>query len=68
MEVRLTTSIEKDTLEFLNILRESGVVNMYGATNYIIDEFDVSRKDAVQMLSLWMKNFNKEGNYDTIKK
>jgi len=68
MEVRTTTSIEKDTLEFLNILRESGAVNMYGATDYIIEEFDVSRKEAVQMLSLWMKNFNKEGNYDTIKK
>lgn len=68
MEVRLTTSIEKDTLEFLNGLRDSGVTNMYGATDYIIDEFDVSRKEAAQMLSLWMKNFNKEGNYDTIKK
>jgi len=68
MEVRTTTSIEKDTLEFLNILRESGAVNMYGATDYIIEEFNVSRKEAVQMLSLWMKNFNKEGNYDTIKK
>ena len=41
---------------------------MQGVTDYIIDEFDVSRKEAVQMLSLWMKNFNKEGNYDTIKK
>jgi len=68
MEVRTATSIEKDTLEFLNILRESGAVNMYGATDYIIEEFNVSRKEAVQMLSLWMKNFNKEGNYDTIKK
>jgi hypothetical protein len=68
METRTTTSIEKDTLEFLNILRESGAVNMYGSTDYIIEEFNVSRKEAVQMLSLWMKNFNKEGNYDTIKK
>lgn len=68
MEVRTTTSIEKDTLEFLNILRESGAVNMYGSTDYIIEEFNVSRKEAVQLLSLWMKNFNKEGNYDTIKK
>ncbi len=68
MEVRTTTPIEKDTLEFLNGLRDSGVTNMYGATDYIIEEFNVSRKEAVQMLSLWMKNFNKEGNYDTIKK
>lgn len=39
---------------FLNALRESGEVNMFGATPYIQEEFDVTRKEAEGILIRWM--------------
>jgi hypothetical protein len=69
MTTRKTTSIEQDSMEFLNGLRESGATNMFGATPYLMDEFpELSKPEAREIMSLWMKNFNDEGNYETVKK
>ena len=65
--MRNTTELEKEVLSFLNDLRESGVTNMFGASSYIVDEFDVSKKEARDLLTLWMSNFNEEGNYEQVK-
>lgn len=46
--------------DFLDDLRESGVTNMYGAGAYLEDEFDMSRKDASEVLSAWMKTFSRD--------
>jgi hypothetical protein len=35
--MRKTTQEEKEAMEFLNILRDSGVTNMFGAAPYIED-------------------------------
>lgn len=43
--------------EFLDELRESGVTNMFGATPYIMDEFEVSKGDARKILAEWMESF-----------
>ena len=64
---RLATNQEIEVLNFLNNLRESGVTNMYGATPYIQDAFELNRTVATQLLKLWMANFNKESNYKTLK-
>jgi hypothetical protein len=65
---RPATELEKDVFLFLNGLRESGVTNMFGATTYILDEFpELDKKQASKLLSLWMSNFNNDGNYDMIK-
>lgn len=42
---------------YLDELRESGVVNMYGATPYIIKEFDIPRSEAINLLTAWMDTF-----------
>ena len=55
-----------EVLTFLNSLRESGQINMFGAAPYIEDTFEVERAEAVRLLTLWMKNFNEEGDYQTI--
>lgn len=39
---------------FLNALRESGVTNMFGASLYLQEEFDISRKEASAILVKWM--------------
>jgi len=40
---------------YLNRLRESGVVNMFGAAEYVENDFDLDRKEAVNILIAWMK-------------
>lgn len=63
---RKTTQYEKRIFKYLNKLRESGQTNMFGATPYIQKAFCINRDIAKEYLLLWMKNFNKEGNYDEI--
>lgn len=48
-------------LEFLDILRESGATNMFGAIPYLMREFkDLSEDTARSYLSYWMKTFGNE--------
>lgn len=64
---RQATEIEIEVMDYLNDLRESGVTNMYGAVSYILKDFpNLDKKEATRILSLWMKNFNEEGNYNLI--
>jgi hypothetical protein len=65
--MRKTTDQEREVLEFLNILRDSGATNMFGATPYIEEEFDLDSKESKSLLTLWMANFNDEGKYDEVK-
>jgi len=50
--------VEDDHLEYLDVLRESGVTNMYGAGPYLQREFEIDQKDAHAILSYWMKSFS----------
>ena len=42
---------------FLTALRDSGEVNMFGAGVYLQHEFDLSKRDARDILAQWMKSF-----------
>jgi hypothetical protein len=64
--MRKTTKQEQEVLEYLNMLRDSGVTNMFGATPYIEAEYGLDKKESRRLLSLWMKNFNDEGKYDEV--
>lgn len=50
-------SVTTEHLTFLDALRESGETNMFGARPYIEAEFDVSKREATEILSYWMKSF-----------
>ena len=63
---RKTTDEEKEVFLYLNDLRDSGVVNMFGATPYISDEFGLGKRESQKLLNLWMKNYNNDGDYDEI--
>jgi hypothetical protein len=65
--MRKTTDQEQEVLEFLNMLRDSGATNMFGAVPYIKDEFELDSKEAKSLLMLWMANFNDEGEYNEVK-
>ena len=40
---------------YLNRLRESGRTNMFGAVPYLMDEFDIERDEAREVLLDWMQ-------------
>jgi len=64
---RKTTETEKKVFQFLNDLRLSGITNMFEARPYIVETFGLPTKKAGDLLLSWMKNFNDEANYETIK-
>jgi len=64
---RKTTSLEKNAFQFLNDLRDSGITNMFGARPYVVEAFGIPEKEAGELLTMWMKNFNSEANYETVK-
>jgi len=51
--------ITEEHLVYLDELRESGKVNMFGSIPYIQDEFNVSVAQAEKILSAWMNIFTK---------
>lgn len=59
----IRTSIDLDTLEgmfgYLCGVRESGLINMFGAGPCLEEEFGISKKNSTAVLSYWMANFSK---------
>jgi hypothetical protein len=64
---RKTTVQERQVMEYLNVLRNSGDTNMFGATPYITSKFGISSSEARAILALWMKNYNVDSEYETVK-
>lgn len=50
---------QEDISSFLDAVRESGKINMFGAVPYVEDSFDLSKKDARAATVYWMENFGK---------
>lgn len=48
----------EDVFNFLENLRKSGVVNMFGARPYLQDFFGVSKIEASALLNDWMNNYD----------
>jgi hypothetical protein len=67
MAERKTTQDEQEVLEYLNDLRDSGDTNMFGASPYVQQRFGLSRNESRKLVTLWMNNFNEDGNYETVK-
>ena len=51
--------IKPKAFAFLDNLRESGITNMFGATPYLVDEFDIDKKAASILLMAWMQQYGK---------
>lgn len=43
--------------KYLEELRQSGITNMFGASPYLQEEFDLDRKEADEILMNWMRNY-----------
>ena len=44
---------------YLNALRDSGVVNMFGAGPYLQEQFGLSRSEARTIVIAWMKQYER---------
>ena len=44
-------------LEYLDELRESGEINMFGAGSYLQDEFDLSKTESSEILMYWIRTY-----------
>lgn len=53
--------IEREMSDFLGSMREGGSVNMFAAVPHLMEEFDLTKADAVAVLSGWMKSFEDVG-------
>ena len=49
-----------EMLDYLDELRESGEINMFGASITLGEQFGLSRIDARNVLSYWMQTFPRE--------
>jgi len=47
-----------DHLFYLDELRESGITNMFGASSYLVDEFDMCKAESREVLAYWMDTFS----------
>jgi len=49
--------VTDEHLQFLDELRESGEINMFGAAPYLSNIFDLSEQEARKALTYWMWTF-----------
>ena len=56
---KFRTEMQKKVNNYLNALRETGTVNMFGAAPYISETFGVNKQEARQYLKNWMESFNR---------
>tara|TARA_R100000655_G_scaffold24787_1_gene50263 strand:+ start:272 stop:457 length:186 start_codon:yes stop_codon:yes gene_type:complete len=49
--------VEDKHLKFLDNLRDSGDVNMFGASEYVQEAFDISNRNARDILVYWMETY-----------
>ena len=53
-----TSPTKEQVYNFLNILRLSGITNMYGASPYLQEVFGFTKHDANRYLNSWMDIFD----------
>ena len=45
--------------DYLESLRKSGVTNMFGAAQFLEDQFELSRQEAKKVLLDWMQSYQR---------
>ena len=59
--------IFREYMEFLTDLRASGQTNMFGASPYLQQEFNLDKREARKLLAFWMESYiNNEGKLNEI--
>ena len=58
--MQITPALEQRIFNTLDVIRESGKINMFEAPRHIADMFDINKRDARDVFIAWTKQFNKE--------
>ena len=58
--MEITNSLKANVFSYLEKLRDSGVINMMGASSYIEEEFELDNKTSKHLLISWIKTFKHE--------
>ena len=48
--------------DYLESLRKSGVTNMFGAAQFLEDQFELSRQEAKKVLLDWMQSYQRKND------
>ena len=48
---------KQEVFDYLVILRDSGVTNMFGAPPYVAEQFDIPMKEATALFWEWTETF-----------
>ena len=63
IEFREISNDERENIfDFLEDLRDSGQINMFGAAPYIVENFGLNKYQAREILSEWMHSYECEEN------
>ena len=63
IEFREISNDEKENIfDYLEDLRDSGQINMFGASPYIVEAFGLNKYQAREILSEWMRSCECEEN------
>ena len=63
IEFREISNDEKENIfDYLEDLRDSGQINMFGASPYIVEAFGLNKYQAREILSEWMHGYEYEEN------
>ena len=57
VKIEVPEGMSEEHLDFLDLLRDLGDTNMFGAGPYIMAEFDIPKSQASNYLQFWMKTF-----------
>lgn len=49
---------KENVFVFLDNLRESGTINMFGAASYVAHAFEIGKTEARNLLTEWMQTFD----------
>ena len=63
MDKTIYIDLETQVFLYLDRLRESGIVNMFGAGVYVEDVFDLRKFEAKGLLIKWMTTFDERHPY-----
>ncbi len=55
---RLDKAKYPEVFKYLDLLRESGEVNMFGASQYVAREFEIPEREARGIVADWMRSFS----------
>lgn len=58
--MKISNNLRADVFSYLDRLKDSGVINMLGASPYIQEEFILDKETSRDLLVSWIKNFKHE--------